>query len=123
MQVTPKELEERTFQYGVRVMKLGMSLTSKRVSFRVIDQVVGAGTSVGANVEESHAASSRADFAYKRDIALRECRESVYWLRLLIAAGVLKAKVVEALIDEGRQISNILAKGILSTRSSMAKNT
>ena len=67
-------------------MKLGMRLARTGVSFRVIDQVVGAGTSVGANVEESHAASSRADFAHKRDIALRECRESVYWLRLLVAA-------------------------------------
>src|SRR5260221_9947716 len=108
--MTPKELEDRTFQFGVRVMKFGMSLAEKRVSFRVIDQVVGAGTSVGANVEESHAASSRADFDHKRDIALRECRESIYWLRLLVAAGVLKSKVVDNLIDEGRQISKILAK-------------
>ncbi len=122
--MTPtKELEERTFQYGVRIMKLGMNLTTKKVSFRVIDQVVGAGTSVGANVEESHAASSRADFAHKRDIALRECRESVYWLRLLVAAGVLKVKVVEGLIDEGHQIGRILAKAILTTRQSMSKGS
>ena len=99
-------------------MKLGMRLARTGVSFRVIDQVVGAGTSVGANVEESHAASSRADFAHKRDIALRECRESVYWLRLLVAADVMKPTSVNDLIDEGRQISRILAKGIITTRRS-----
>jgi four helix bundle protein len=119
--MTPAELEDRTFQYGVRIMKLGMRLAKTGVSFRVIDQVVGAGTSVGANVEESHAASSRADFAHKRDIALRECRESVYWLRLLVAAEALKPNLVDDLIDEGRQLSRILAKGILSTRNSPAK--
>ena len=118
--MTPKELEQRTFQYGVRIMKLGMRLFRIGVSFKLIDQVVCAGTSVGANVEESHAASSRADFVYKRDIALRECRESVYWLRILVAADVLKAKLVTDLIDEGRQIAKILAKGIVSTRRSMA---
>src|SRR3954463_3265734 len=121
MSVTPKELEDRTFEYGVRLMKLGMSLTAKKVSFRVIDQVVGAGTSVGANVEESHAASSRVDFVHKRDIALRECRESVYWLRLLVAATVIKGVLVAELIDEGRQLARILAKGILSTRTNPAR--
>jgi four helix bundle protein len=115
--MTPQELEDRTFQYGVRIMKLAMRLHRTGVSFRVIDQVVGSGTSVGANVEESHAASSRADFAHKRDIALRECRESVYWLRLLVAAAVIKGTLVAELIDEGRQISRILAKGVLTTRS------
>jgi four helix bundle protein len=113
--MTPTELEERTFQYGVRIMKLGMRLSKTGVSFRVIDQVVGAGTSVGANVEESHSASSRADFAHKRDIALRECRESVYWLRLIVAPAVVKSTLVQDLIDEGRQIAKILAKGIITT--------
>ena len=99
-------------------MKLGVRLTRTGVSFRVTDQVVAAGTSVGANVEESHAASSRADFAHKRDIALRECRESVYWLRLLVAAEVVKPTLVKDLIDEGRQIARILGKGIVTTRRS-----
>ena len=119
IRMTPKELEERTFQFGVRIMKLGMRLVRTGVSFRVIDQVVGAGTSVGANVEESHAASSKADFVHKRSIALRECRESVYWLRLLVAAEVIKAKVTVDLIDEGTQIARILGKGIYTTRLSM----
>src|SRR5258706_16108274 len=121
--MTSKDLEERTFQYGVRIMKLRMRLNRTGVSFRVIDQVVGAGTSVGANVEESHAASSRADFAHKRDIALRECRESVYWLRLLVAAGVFKVKGVEGVIEEGHQVGRKLAKAILTTRQSMSKGS
>jgi four helix bundle protein len=116
--MTPSDLEGRTFRYGVRIMKLGMKLARTGVSFRVIDQVVGAGTSVGANVEESHAASSRPDFAHKRDIALRECRENVYWLRLLVAAEVVKPTLVNDLVDEGRQIARILAKGITTTRRS-----
>jgi len=45
-------------------------------------QLFEAGTSVGANVEEAQAAQSKADFVPKMCIALKEARESVYWLRL-----------------------------------------
>lgn len=46
-------------------------------------QLLRAGTSIGANVEEAQAGQSRADFINKYSIALKEARESIYWLRLL----------------------------------------
>ncbi len=118
--MTPSELEERTFQYGVRIVKLCMYLARRKgVSFRLIDQLIAAGTSVGANVEESHSAVSKADFANKRAIALKECRESVYFLRILEATALVTPKMVGDLEQEGREICKILAKGIITIRRSM----
>ncbi|HYE20799.1 MAG TPA: four helix bundle protein [Tepidisphaeraceae bacterium] len=118
--MTPAELEERTFQFGVRVVKLAMHLARRRgISFRLIDQLVGAGTSVGANVEESHAAVSKPDFLNKRGIALKECRESVYFLRVLEASGAATRTMVGTLVAEGREIGKILAKGIITTKRSL----
>jgi four helix bundle protein len=51
----------------------------------LVRQLIRSGTSVGANVEEAQAAQSRADFIHKIEIALKELRETRYWLRLLVA--------------------------------------
>ena len=52
-------------------------------------QLLRAGTSVGANLEEAQAGQSRADFISKNAIALKEARETHYWLRLLVASALL----------------------------------
>ncbi len=59
------------------------------------------GTSVGANVEEAQAGQSRSDFVHKMAIALKEARETIYWLRLLEAGEIL---LKEKLSDEIKKI-------------------
>lgn len=69
---------------------------------------IDAGTSVGSNLEEVEAGQSKADFISKCRIALKEARESHYWLRLFSATEMVKPKLVETLIQEASEIVAIL---------------
>lgn len=79
-------------------------------------QLLRAGTSIGANVEEAQAGQSRADFINKYSIALKEARESIYWLRLLKTAGICANGEPEALRQEAEQIARIIGSIIVNTK-------
>lgn len=50
-------------------------------------QLIKSATSIGANIREANYAYSRAEFAAKLQIALKECNESQYWIELMSATG------------------------------------
>lgn len=82
----PRDLRERTFAFALQIVKLCRHLELRNGVARTLSrQLLRAGTSIGANVEEAQAAQSRPDFINKNGIALKEARETHYWLRLLIA--------------------------------------
>ena len=74
------------------------------------------GTSIGANVEEAQAAESKADFAHKYNIALKEARETKYWLRLICASGMAKEANIDPLIKESDEICRILGQITVNAR-------
>src|SRR5262245_23130410 len=87
----PKHIRQRTFEFALRTIKLCNELNKKPGVCREISrQLFKAGTSVGANTEEAQAAQSRADFISKNSIALKDARESHFWLRVLIGNNVRK---------------------------------
>lgn len=114
------DIRERAFQFAVRVVKLCKYLEKNSdVSRNVISQLLDAGTSVGANLEEAKAGQSTADFVHKNAIALKEARESNYWLRLILATETLKEDIrtgIEELRDESMIIAKIVAKTIVNTK-------
>jgi len=71
-------------------------------------QLVDAGTSVGSNLEEAEAGQSKADFISKCRISLKEARETLYWLRLIVASDFLPEERVATLRDEANEIVAIL---------------
>jgi four helix bundle protein len=106
---TPRDIAERTFEFAKSVVALCRSVKCRDAAARVIvGQLVRAGTSVGANVEEAQASHSRADFANKCSIACKEARETRYWLRLLSAAGDLSASSPTDLLTECEELVAIL---------------
>jgi four helix bundle protein len=99
------DLRERTFRFACDVIALHDSIG--RGSTRDLTrQLMRAATSVGANLEEADAGQSRADFTSKCAIALKEARESHYWLRLLHATG--KMANGERLTNEANELVAIL---------------
>ncbi len=71
-----KDIKERTFEFALRIIKLCQHLDKKPGVPRTLSyQLLKAGTSVGANVEEPQAGQSRPDFISKNSIALKEARE------------------------------------------------
>ena len=74
-------------------------------------------TSVGANYEESQAGSSKADFTNKVKIALREARETNYWLRVLKQLNDSNDESLELLIKESQELKNILGAIVVKSNN------
>ena len=75
----PRDIEKRTFDFGVRIIKLCRFLEGKSwVNSTLGRQIPRCGTSIGSNVEEAQAAESRADFISKNNISLKDARETRY---------------------------------------------
>jgi four helix bundle protein len=87
------------------------------VSRVLANQLLRAGTSIGANVEEAQAGQSRADFVAKTYIACKEARETHYWLRLLVASSVTTPEHLAELTDEANQLVAILTSIVKKARA------
>ena len=111
---------ERAFKFACQVVRLYMALsTTPAVPLYIARQALQAGTSIGANLEEARGAQTRRDLASKFSIALKEARETTYWLRLLTATGLVAAPVTEPLLSEAGELVAILtvARRKLNTSS------
>ena len=106
----PEDIESRTLRYGVRAVRLFRSLQDggDRAGWVLGKQFLRSATSIGANVAEARAAESRRDFLHKLQIAQKEARESLYWLRLLADAEVLPADRLADLTQETDEILRVL---------------
>ena len=102
-------ISERTFNFAVRIIKLCSFLEEKPgVSRTLGQQLLRSGTSIGANTAESKSGQSRKDFLHKLEIALKEARETKYWLRLLVAAEIVTKQRLVTLLEEIEEIIKIL---------------
>ena len=109
-------ISERIIKFCGRIIKLVTVISETSAGKKVADQLVRCGTSIGANYEEAHGAQSRADFAHKMQIALKESRETRYWLCVVMEADLAPGFGVEALIDEATQLRAILGKSVATIR-------
>ncbi|MCX8067862.1 MAG: four helix bundle protein [Anaerolineae bacterium] len=101
------EIQDRAFQFAVRVVKLANRLPRTVAGIEVGRQLVRAATSVGANLEEADAAESKADFVHKVGIAHKEAREARYWLRI-VRASLLDDEEVVSLLRESEELVRVL---------------
>ena len=116
------DLGERLLDYGARLIRVVEFLPKTLVGRRVADQLLRCGTSAGANYEEACGAESRDDFVHKLQIALKEMRESQYWLRLLVRSGKLPEARVAKLVDESNQLRAILSKSVATAKGKAKPN-
>ena len=112
------ELLKRTKTYALRVIKAVQALPRDDVSSILGRQLLRAGTSVGANYRAACRAKSTADFVNKLKIVEEECDETIYWMELLVEAGLLPLRRLDALMGEADQLLSIFVSAIKTTRSS-----
>ena len=116
-----KDIRERAFAFAVRIVKLCQYLEKHtEVSGVIIHQLLKAGTSVGANLEEAQAGQTKPDFISKNSISLKEARESNYWLRLILATNNFDEKVnqgIEELKNESMEIAKIIASILVTAQN------
>ncbi|MCD6553628.1 MAG: four helix bundle protein [Chloroflexi bacterium] len=114
----PFDIKERTFLFGVRIVKLVNVLPRSIAGIEIGRQVIRSGTSIGANVEEADGAESKKDFIHKMSIARKEVRETRYWLRIIQTSLLDNAEVAD-LIQESDQLVRILSRIIANAKKSL----
>jgi four helix bundle protein len=115
--MTPEQMKQRTKAYAIRIVKLVDALPNTRICSRLGQQLLDAGTSVGANYRAVCRAKSRADFINKLRIVEEECDESLYWMEILIEAGQIKPSRLHDLMNEGAQILAIVVASAKTARN------
>ena len=104
-----EELKKRTKRFALRILKLVSALPNNLQGRTVGGQLVRAGTSVGANYRAACRGRSRAEFIAKIGIVEEEADESAFWLELIIEGSLLKATLVQPLLDEANELTRIMA--------------
>jgi four helix bundle protein len=110
-------LKERTKHFAVEIIRFVGALPNTRTCNVIGNQLLRAGTSVGANYRSSCRAKSRADFIAKMKVVEEECDESLYWLELLVEVGEVKAALVSGLMCEGSGILSMTVASIRTART------
>lgn len=109
------KLEERCLEFGIRVIKMVRN-NEDRLTKRTREQLVSSATTIGANVAEARSAQSRDDFISKLEIALKEARESDYWLSVLQGLSDYPSEPLKALLNECDQITAMLVASVLTAK-------
>ena len=115
-----ENLKERTKQFALRIIKFLERLPKTNTTRVIGGQIVKSGTSVGANHRASCRARSTADFISKMGIVEEEADECLYWLELLVAAGLVTLDEASPLMDEANQLLSIAVSSIKTARKHKA---
>jgi four helix bundle protein len=116
-----EELKKRTKRFALRILKLVAALPNTVQGRTVAGQLVRAGTSVGSNYRAACRGRSKAEFIAKLGVVEEEADESAYWLELIIEGQLLKAKLVQPLLDEANELTKIMAKSRISASAALAR--
>ena len=110
------DLEERTLEYGTRIIHLAKALPRIIPNLILIDQAVRSGTSLGANYREANETETKKDFQFRMRICRKEGKETFYWLQLIIEANPDFAERIKPLLQETTELVKIFAAIIEKTK-------
>ena len=111
------DLKRRAYVYALSVMKFIDFLDRKDLSVDVISkQLLRSATSIGANIIEAQAGSSKKDFTNFFSYALKSANESKFWLGLLRDSSKVDTNKVNFLLQETVELANILGSSILTLK-------
>jgi len=111
------DIAERLLDLAAGVIRLLPSLSKQPGATSLVKQLERCGPAGGANYEEARGAESPADFVHKVRIALKEVRETRYWLKLTVRAGLVNSPDgIAPLIDEADQLVAILTASANTAR-------
>ena len=111
-------LIQRSIKFSAQIIKIQKYLIKEKRETIISKQIIRSATSIGANINEANYGSSKADFVAKMHIALKECAETEYWIRLLKEAEYITDKMFYSLIDDCLAIKKML----IATLNTVKKN-
>ena len=107
-----------SMNFAVEIVNLCDSMKGKSV---LTNQLLRSGTSIGANIHEANYASSTADFISKLQIALKECYETEYWLKLFVKTNMITESIYSKLSNDSGKIRRILIASINTAKGNLDK--
>jgi four helix bundle protein len=105
----PFDLEERTALFGEAVIRFCKKIPLKPENNRLIDQLVGCSTSVGANYCEANEGVSKKDFRNTIGRCVKEAKETKFFLRMVVASEPKLADEARELYREAKELHLIFA--------------
>ncbi len=116
------DLEERLLTFSADIIRLIEHLPNTLASNHIAKQLVRSGTSPYANHGEAQAAESPADFVHKLKICLKELRETMRWLRLLVKLEINATPLIDILLKENEELIKIFVASIRTANINAVKN-
>lgn len=110
MSLAEHTIYKRSYDLSLGVIQLCRSLPTDLINRSIISQLIRSVTSVSANLQEADSGISRKDFINKITIALKEARETTYWLRILIDSQYISQALGQPLLSEADEIAKILGQ-------------
>ena len=108
---------DKSFEFAVRIVNLYRHMMKEHKEYVLSKQLLRCGTSIGANVAEAQKGQSKADFAAKMSIALKEANETQYWLKLLFRTDYLSESQYISLNRDLQELLGILTAICRSTNT------
>jgi len=105
----PFDLEEQTARFGEAIVRFTKKIPRDPSNNRLIDQLVGCGTSVGANYCEADERVSKKDFRFTISRCVKEAKETKFFLRMIAASEPQLAEEARRLYREAKELHLIFA--------------
>ena len=106
---------KKSYAFALDIVLLYKQLVQQK-EFVLSKQILRSATSVGANIHEAVASESKRDFIHKLSIALKEARETSYWLNLLTDSNYISNETFKSLNEKCEELIRILNSIILTTK-------
>jgi len=106
----------KSYFFALRVVAIYKLLVEERKEYVLSKQLLRSGTAIGALIREAQHAQSRADFAHKMNVALKEANETAYWISLLNDTGYLSVEIFSTLSNDCDELLRLLVKIVKTTK-------
>jgi four helix bundle protein len=107
LDMNPEELKKSTKNFAIRIIKLIDALPKNSIGKTIGNQLLRAGTSVGANYRAACRAKSNRDFIYKINVVDEEADETMFWLELIIETELIPERRIISLLKEADELTAI----------------
>ena len=118
---TENVIQKKSFAFAIRIVNLYKYLCNEKKDYVLSKQVLRSGTSIGANVEEGIGGQSDKDFVAKLNIAYKEIRETIYWIKLLLETDFISQEQAESLLQDADELCKIIAKILITMKNKQNK--
>ena len=112
-------IRTKSKDFAKNIILLCRKLSTNHVEFALINQLLRAGTSIGANVYEAQYAQSTKDFISKLEIALKECNETAYWLELLFETNTITIDEFETCKKDYTELRRMIVSSITTLKKKL----